>query len=65
MDESGVVRLALPPKVANVIASQRDSLSARRRSIAARRVAQERKERGELPGFMRARGKKALEESGV
>jgi hypothetical protein len=27
MDESGVVRLALPPKVANVVACQRDSLS--------------------------------------
>jgi hypothetical protein len=53
MDESGVIRLALPPKVANIIASQRDSLTARRRSLASKRIAQERKERGELPGFMR------------
>lgn len=57
VDEAGVTRLALPPKVANAIASQRDSLTARRRSKAAKRVAQERKDRGELPGFMR--GKKA------
>lgn len=53
MDENGVVRLALPPKVANVIASQRDSLTVRRRTITGRRLAKERKDRGELPGFMR------------
>ena len=52
-DEAGTVRLALPPKAANAIASQRDSLTARRRSITAKRLAQERKDRGELPGFMR------------
>jgi hypothetical protein len=34
MDEAGVVRLCLPPRVANAIASQRDSLTSRRRSIA-------------------------------
>jgi len=53
MDENGVTRLALPPKVANAIASQRDSLTARRRSRAAKTNAQARKDRGELPGFMR------------
>lgn len=53
VDENGVVRVALPPKVANVIASQRDSLTARRRSAAGKRVAKERKDRGELPGFMK------------
>jgi hypothetical protein len=53
LDESGLTRLCLPPKVAIVIASQRDSLTARRRSKAAQRVARERKDRGELPGFMR------------
>lgn len=36
MNDSGVIRLALPPKVANVIASQRDSLSARRGVLPAR-----------------------------
>jgi hypothetical protein len=53
MDESGVVRLALPPRVANLIASQRDSLTARRRSMAGKRQAAARKDRGELPGFMK------------
>ena len=33
--------------------SQRDSLTARRRSIAGRAQAKARKDRGELPGFMR------------
>jgi hypothetical protein len=53
MDESGVTRLALPPRVANAIAAQRDSLTTRRRSRAAKAQAQARKDRGELPGFMR------------
>jgi hypothetical protein len=39
VDESGTTRLALPPKVANAIAAQRDSLTARRRSRAAKRRA--------------------------
>jgi hypothetical protein len=58
VDETGVTRLALPPRVANVIAAQRDSLTTRRRSIAGKRLAKERKDRGELPGFLR--GKKAV-----
>jgi hypothetical protein len=37
------------------IASQRDSLTTRRRSRAAKALAQARKERGEVPGFMKAR----------
>ena len=52
MDEDGVTRLALPPKVAEAIARQRDSLTTRSRSRAAKAIAQERKERGEVP-FMR------------
>lgn len=55
MDEDGVTRLALPPRVANAIASQRDSLTARRRSRASKAVAQARKDRGEVPGFMKKR----------
>jgi hypothetical protein len=55
IDESGVVRLALPPKVANALASHRDSLTKRRRSIASRAQMKSRMERGGLPGFMRAR----------
>jgi hypothetical protein len=53
MDEAGLVRLALPPRVANVICAQRDSLTKRRRSIAGKAQAKSRKDRGELPGFMR------------
>jgi hypothetical protein len=40
MDETGVVRLALPPRVANAIASQRDSLTVRRRIQARRQGAE-------------------------
>ncbi len=54
-DESiaGVTRLALPPRVADAISRQRDTLSAKSRSRAAKALAQARKDRGELPGFMR------------
>lgn len=56
MNDDGLVRLALPPRVANAISRQRDSLTARTRSKAAKLIAQERKDRGELPGFMRKAG---------
>lgn len=56
LDEGVPVRLALPPRVANVIAAQRESLTRRRRSIAGKAQAKARMERGELPGFMRKRG---------
>ncbi|MGA2338214.1 MAG: hypothetical protein ABSG08_22810 [Terriglobales bacterium] len=52
-ENQAVVRLALPVKVSNAIASQRDALTSKRRSITGRRLAKERQERGELPGFMR------------
>src|SRR5262249_40738589 len=55
MDELGVTRMALPPRVANAIAAQRDSLTTRRRSRVAKALAQARKERGEVPGFMKGR----------
>jgi hypothetical protein len=54
-ENANVIRLALPPKVANAIASQKDALTARRRSSSAKAVARARMERGELPGFMRAK----------
>lgn len=56
VDEAGVTRLALPPKVSNAISAQRDSLTAKRRSKAAKRVAQERKDAGLKPGFMQKKG---------
>lgn len=51
----GTIRIALPPDVADCIARQRDSLTAKSRSRAAKTVAQARKDRGELPGFMKHR----------
>jgi hypothetical protein len=57
MDEVGVTRLALPPRVANAIAAQRDSLTTRRRSRAAKAIAQARKDAGILPGFMKSKKK--------
>lgn len=55
MDESGVVRLALPPKVASLIASQRDALTKRRRSISSRRTMRARMAAGEVLGFAEKR----------
>lgn len=50
-DESGLMRLVLPPKVANAIAAQRDSLTKRRRSIASRAAMRNRMASGEVIGF--------------
>jgi hypothetical protein len=58
VDDAGVIRIVLPPKVANAIAAQRDSMTGTRRSKAAQRTAQDRKDRGELPGFMKKGTKK-------
>lgn len=55
VDESGVMRLALPPRVAAAISAQRQSLTARRRSLAGKKQARERAERGERPAFLRHR----------
>lgn len=55
------IRIAIPPDVADAIARQRDSLTGRMRSKAAKANAQARKDRGELPGFMK--GKKAARKS--
>lgn len=56
MDENGLTRIALPPKVATAIASQRNALTARRRRIAAKAEAARRKAEGIQPGFMKRRG---------
>jgi hypothetical protein len=53
LDENGVVRLALPPKVANLIASQREAVSKRRRSISSRAVMKARMDAGEVIGFQK------------
>ena len=63
VDGDGSQRLVLPPQVADAIVRQRDALSKvnRRRASSAtgKRLAAERKARGELPAFMqkRKRGK--------
>jgi hypothetical protein len=49
----GTFRLAIPPKVADVIARQREALVAKARSKAAKANAQGRKDRGESPAFLK------------
>ena len=55
---AGSFRLAIPPKVSEAIARQRDALTGKSRSKAAKAVAAARKERGEVPGFMKTKGVK-------
>lgn len=54
VDDAGVIRIVLPPKVVRAIHSQDGSLTDTRRSAAASRTAQDRKDRGEVPGFMKS-----------
>lgn len=49
----GSLRLALPTAVSDVIARQRDALSGKSRSKAAKANAMDRKARGVVPGFLR------------
>jgi hypothetical protein len=58
VDASGSVRLVIPPKAVNAIVRQRDSLTAQVRRRVGKASAAARKARGELPGFMKAKGKK-------
>jgi hypothetical protein len=53
VDKEGVKRLVLPPKVVSTIVRQRDALTARSRSNTAKATAKARKDRGEVPGFMK------------
>lgn len=58
LDEDGVTRTALPPKVCNLIASQKDSLTKTSRSRRGKRVMAERMAQGWVPNFKkRARTK--------
>ena len=57
VSETGTVRLVLPPLVSAVIARQREQLTAKTRSNAAKAVAQARKERGEVPAFLKSKRK--------
>lgn len=57
VSKDGTVRIAVPPAVSDAIARQREVLTGKSRSKAARAVAAARKERGELPGFMKGKRK--------
>ena len=57
VDKDGSVRLALPPSVSEAIARQRDALTGKVRVKIGKASAQARKDRGELPGFMKHRKK--------
>lgn len=52
-ENSQVTRLALPPKVAKAIESQRDSLTTTHRRRISKAAAKSRMERGELPAFLK------------
>lgn len=58
INAEGSFRLAVPAKVADAIARQRDALTAKARSKAARNAAADRKARGIAPAFM-GKGKRA------
>ena len=62
VSETGTVRLVIPPQVSAVIARQREQLTAKTRSKAAKAVAQARKERGEIPAFLKSRRKPTSKE---
>jgi hypothetical protein len=59
VSDTGTVRLVIPPQVSSVIARQREQLTTKTRSKAAKAVAQARKERGEVPGFLKSKRKSA------
>lgn len=52
------VRMVLPPKAAEAVARQRDAMTRRSRSRAAKEQAQARKAAGIEPGFMKGRKKR-------
>lgn len=53
VSKDGSIRLALPPQVSDAISRQRDALTGKVRVKIGKASAQARKERGELPGFMK------------
>jgi hypothetical protein len=56
--ESRLIRIDLPPNVTDMNARQRDAKTAQAPKRTAKRVAAERKARGEVPGFMRTTRRK-------
>lgn len=59
IDGEGSVRIVLPPQVMDAIARQRDSLTDKNRKVAGQRRAAADKAAGRVPGFQRAKPKKA------
>jgi hypothetical protein len=53
VSEGDTVRLVIPPAVADVIARQRDQLTTKVRSRAGKRIAEDLRERGIRPGFLK------------
>lgn len=53
VSRAGTVRLALPPQVADTIARQRDALTGKSRSRAAKANMEARMSRGEVPAFLK------------
>jgi hypothetical protein len=51
VDDTGSIRIAIPPAAADCIARQRDALTAKNRKRAAKAEASRRKAMGEKPGF--------------
>lgn len=58
VSKEGTVRLALPPQVSDAIARQREALTGKSRSRAARANMEARMARGDVPGFMKGKNKK-------
>jgi hypothetical protein len=56
VDDSGCVRLVIPPDVVKVIVRQREALNDRARKRSAKRVAADRKARGIRPAFLKKKG---------
>lgn len=55
VSHEGTVRIVLPPEVCDTIARQRESVGTKTRKKSAKRVAQERKEAGIQPAFLKKR----------
>lgn len=61
VDRKGSTRIVLPPAVTNAIARQRDALTDKSRSKAAKALAADRKARGVQPGFLKGKaGRSAI-----
>lgn len=56
VSDNGTERLVIPAAVADVISRQRDQLTTKVRSRAGKRTAENMKERGIQPGFLRKKG---------